>query len=230
MWPPAADFRAWERTGSYDPAMKPLVIVNSGGGGQAAVVFDACLAAGRPVAGWIRADEAANAPDRGLRLIGGLDTLRDDGLLSTHDVIVGGGMPAFRRSLSLEILASGATLATVRHPSATVSRLAEIGDGSFVAAGAVVGVHATLGRACMVNAGATIDHDCILADGASLSPGVHLAGFVHCGQDAFIGVGASIVPGVKIGARATVGAGAVVIRDVPVNATVVGNPAKPITR
>ncbi|MCW2602208.1 MAG: wbbJ [Pseudonocardiales bacterium] len=210
--------------------MKPLVIVNSGRGGQAAVVFDACLSAGRPVAGWIRADEAAIAPDRGLLLLGDLEALLDDLLLATHDVIVGGGSAQFRRKLSLEVQASGGSLATVRHPAATVSRLAEVGAGSFIAAAAVVGVHATLGVACMLNAGATVDHDCVLGDGVSLSPGVHLAGSVRCDRDAFVGVGASIGPGVTIGAGATVGAGAVVIRDVPAGVTVVGNPAKPLIR
>jgi UDP-2-acetamido-3-amino-2,3-dideoxy-glucuronate N-acetyltransferase len=43
---------------------------------------------------------------------------------------------------------------------------------------------------------------------------------------ASIGGGATILPGVRIGRRAMVGAGAVVIRDVPPNAVVVGNPAR----
>jgi acetyltransferase-like isoleucine patch superfamily enzyme len=43
---------------------------------------------------------------------------------------------------------------------------------------------------------------------------------------AFIGTGAIILPRLHIGAGATVGAGAVVTRDVPSRATVVGNPAR----
>jgi len=42
---------------------------------------------------------------------------------------------------------------------------------------------------------------------------------------ASIGAGAVILPGVRIGRRAMVGAGAVVTKDVPANAIVVGNPA-----
>jgi UDP-3-O-[3-hydroxymyristoyl] glucosamine N-acyltransferase len=41
-----------------------------------------------------------------------------------------------------------------------------------------------------------------------------------------IGAGASLLPGVKLGRRSTIGAGAVVTKDVPPGATVVGNPAR----
>ena len=41
-----------------------------------------------------------------------------------------------------------------------------------------------------------------------------------------IGANATILPGITIGENAMVGAGAVVTKDVPANAVVVGNPAK----
>ena len=45
-------------------------------------------------------------------------------------------------------------------------------------------------------------------------------------KGASIGANATILPGLTIGAHAMVGAGAVVVRDVPAGAVVVGNPAK----
>lgn len=47
---------------------------------------------------------------------------------------------------------------------------------------------------------------------------------------AAIGTGAIILPGLTIGMEATVGAGAVVTEDVPDGATVVGNPARLLTK
>jgi acetyltransferase-like isoleucine patch superfamily enzyme len=48
------------------------------------------------------------------------------------------------------------------------------------------------------------------------------------GSRASIGGGATILPGIRIGERAIIGAGAVVTADVPDDAVVVGNPARPI--
>ena len=45
-------------------------------------------------------------------------------------------------------------------------------------------------------------------------------------EGASIGIGAIILPGITIGKSAVVGAGAVVTRDVPPGATVIGNPAR----
>jgi serine O-acetyltransferase len=50
------------------------------------------------------------------------------------------------------------------------------------------------------------------------------------GNDVFIGAGAKIVGSVSVGDGARVGANAVVVHDVPPETTVVGIPAKPVTR
>jgi serine O-acetyltransferase len=50
------------------------------------------------------------------------------------------------------------------------------------------------------------------------------------GDDVFIGSGAKIIGGVRIGSGARVGANAVVLHDVPDGVTVVGIPARPLSR
>ena len=53
---------------------------------------------------------------------------------------------------------------------------------------------------------------------------------VHChtkiGKNCFIGAGSVILPGIQIGDYSIVGAGSVVVRDVPPNSIVAGNPAR----
>ena len=49
---------------------------------------------------------------------------------------------------------------------------------------------------------------------------------VHIGNNAWLGDGAKVLKGVTIGENSVVAAGAVVIRDVPANVVVAGNPAQ----
>lgn len=50
----------------------------------------------------------------------------------------------------------------------------------------------------------------------------------HVEPGAIIGANVTVLPGVRIGARALIGAGAVVVKDVPPGAVLVGNPARVI--
>ncbi|MDP4644990.1 MAG: hypothetical protein NWS71_11175 [Opitutales bacterium] len=59
------------------------------------------------------------------------------------------------------------------------------------------------------------------ASGAVASP-------VYIGDDCFVGARAIILKGVTIGARSIVGAGSVVVKDVPADTVVAGNPAREI--
>ena len=51
---------------------------------------------------------------------------------------------------------------------------------------------------------------------------------IHLKQNCSIGANATLLPGVVVGSHSMVGAGAVVTKDVPDYAVVVGNPAKVI--
>ena len=55
-------------------------------------------------------------------------------------------------------------------------------------------------------------------------------GNVEVGARTWFGIGAIAIQGVRIGANATIGAGSVVIRDLPDQITVAGNPAREIVR
>lgn len=155
----------------------------------------------------------------------------DDVLAASCDfdgVVVGIGSNTQRLALALRLVAAGAPLVTLIHPSAVISRRSTIGRGSLICAGAVVSVGATLGEAVIVNTSATVDHDCVLGDGVHVAPGAHLAGGVAVGAETWIGIGSTVREYVTIGNRVFIGAGAVVVKSIPDGMKVVGNPARPI--
>ncbi|MGH1354055.1 MAG: acetyltransferase [Thalassovita sp.] len=117
-------------------------------------------------------------------------------------------------------------LATLIHPSATVSPHAQIGAGNVICAGAIVGPFAKLGQGCIINTGASVDHDCVLSDGVHISPGARLGGGVFVGARTWIGIGAVVREYKSIGGDAMIGAGAAVTRDVANGARMGGVPAK----
>ena len=70
-----------------------------------------------------------------------------------------------------------------------------------------------------------IGHNCKIGKHVFVGPGVVLNGSVEVGDNTWIGGNAVIRQHIKIGKNAVVGQGAVVIKDIPTEITVVGNPA-----
>ena len=107
-----------------------------------------------------------------------------------------------------------------------ISKRITVGKGTVIMPGVTINSSVVIGRHAIVNTNASIDHDSILMDYVHISPNATLCGGVSIGEGTHVGAGAVIIPGIKIGNWVKIGAGSVVIRDVPDNATVVGNPGR----
>lgn len=122
----------------------------------------------------------------------------------------------------------GGSFGTAVHPSAIISRRAQIGAGTVVMQNAVVQSDAIIGCHCIVNTAATVDHDCVIDDFVHISPNASLCGNVHVGEGTQIGAGSVVVPGIKIGKWSLVCAGSVVTVDIPDYCIASGNRCKVI--
>lgn len=143
-------------------------------------------------------------------------------------VAIGGDKGEARISVQYYLESKGLIPLTAIHPTAFVASNAELGRGTQVLANASVCVEARLGEGCIVNTNAVVDHECQLGKGVHICPGATLAGCVTVEDFVMIGTGATILPRLTIGKGSIVGAGAVVIKSVPSNSIVVGNPAIPL--
>jgi sugar O-acyltransferase (sialic acid O-acetyltransferase NeuD family) len=109
----------------------------------------------------------------------------------------------------------------------------DIGDRTKISRGCIfekkvgIGSDALLGEFVTVMALTIIGHGVKVGDFCQIGSFVFIGGESQIGNDVVIHPHSSILPGIKVGNGAVIGAGSVVIRDVPENTTVFGNPAKP---
>ncbi len=109
---------------------------------------------------------------------------------------------------------------------ATVSSRSMIGNGVFIAPGAIINIAAELKDGTYVNTGATVDHDCVLEPFSCVQPGAHLAGGVRIGKRTMVGIGASVRQYLTVGDDGIIGGGAMVVKDIAPGKTVLGVPAQ----
>jgi sugar O-acyltransferase (sialic acid O-acetyltransferase NeuD family) len=146
--------------------------------------------------------------------------------VNVADIFVAIGNSKVRGDFIERLLAMGANVPTLIHPSAIIGACVEIGVGTAIMAGAVINPCSKLGKGVIVNTCSSIDHDCIIGDYSHISVGVHIAGTVQLGECVWLGAGAIVKNNVAICSECIIGAGAVVVEDVISYGTYVGVPAK----
>jgi sugar O-acyltransferase (sialic acid O-acetyltransferase NeuD family) len=206
-------------------------VVVYGAGGHGKVVADLILAGGEvDLLGFV--DDGAS-PGRvvlGRPVLGDGEWLAREAARGLFVVALGVGANAARRAVADRCAAFGAELFVAVHPRAVVASSAWLAPGVVVMAGAVVNPDAHVGRGAIVNTGAVVEHDVVVGDFAHLSPNASTGGAAKVGALAHLGLGSVVLSGVSVGEGAVVGAGAVVLRDVREGATVVGVPAREVSR
>ena len=139
--------------------------------------------------------------------------------------VIGLAFPQTKKKIVEMLKARGAKFATIIHPTALVSKFAEIGEGVVITQRSGLNANAKVGDFVTILE-SVVGHDACVGDYSTLSGNVSVNGHVQVGSMVYAGCGSMIAPGKKIGDGAQIGIGSVVISNVKVGTTVFGNPAK----
>ncbi len=143
------------------------------------------------------------------------------------EFVVGINDPRAKRSVVNTMKSLGdPTWGSVIHPTVSVQASVKTGYGVVILGGVEVTVNITIGHFTSINRLVSLGHDCVLGDYTSIAPLASISGSVTLCQGVDIGTSAAIRQRLSLGGGCAVGMGAVVVKDVPPNTLVVGNPAK----
>lgn len=142
----------------------------------------------------------------------------------------------------ISLFSAKSSIRVARGGYLSFGKLCTMESGSYI--GVRKGGHINLGDGVYINRNTIIvSHDNIsIGNGVTIGPGCYIydhdhapetkSGFktatIKIGKNVWIGANVVLLKGITVGDNSTIGAGSVVVKNVPENAIVVGNPAKVI--
>ncbi len=140
-----------------------------------------------------------------------------------------------RESLEAKCKGDSLSIASVKAANSIVLDQVEIAEGAVLCHFTQLTSNIKIGKQFHANIYSYVAHDCVIGDYVTFAPKVQCNGNVHIEDHVYIGTGAIIKQGtparpIVIGKGAVVGMGAVVTKSVAPGVTVIGNPARPLTK
>ena len=154
---------------------------------------------------------------------------------SAHFAVIAIGNSTMRENVATCCAEAGVATLDIRAANAMVLDDVTIGEGAILCGFTHLTSTIRIGRQFHANIYSYVGHDCVIGDFVTFAPAVKCNGNIRIEDHVYIGTGAVLKQGtperpLTIGRGAIVGMGAVVTKDVPPGAVVVGNPARPLQR
>jgi acetyltransferase EpsM len=117
--------------------------------------------------------------------------------------------------------------ATLIHPTAIIPKgFCSIGNGVLMSPLSQLSPDTTVEDNCILLPNSFLGHDSTMKRFSHITANSVIGGNVMIGRGAHVGTNATIRENISIGDFSLIGSGSVVLKDVPQNSIVVGNPAK----
>jgi len=160
------------------------------------------------------------------KVLGDFDYLLNRIDLSTN-VFIPIGNNKVRTSLLKKVIDKGFKTPNFIHSDCQIHESVNIGKCVYILPGTNIMPLTIINDFVLISMGVNIAHHTIIEEGCFFSQGSNIGASVHFEKNVFCGIASTVMTGVKnVGEDALIGAAAVIIRDVPKNAIVVGNPGK----
>lgn len=112
------------------------------------------------------------------------------------------------------------------HPFSWIGANITLGKGIIIYPGVTINYETVIEDFVTINMNCSLGHNAHISKFSTLSPSVNLGGYTEIGELSFIGIGVNTIQSTKIGKNTIIGGASMIIKDIPDNCTVVGNPGK----
>jgi len=145
------------------------------------------------------------------------------------------GNSKVRERIATTCIDAGATPFSIKAANVVTMDNNKIDNGAILSPFVTITSNVKIGAFFHANIYSYVAHDCVIGDFVTFAPSVKCNGNVVIEDHAYIGTGAVIMQGKQgkplvVGRGAIVGMGSVVTKSVPPGVTVIGNPARPLTK
>lgn len=140
------------------------------------------------------------------------------------------GEPRSKKRVFEMLCEKSCTFANIISPTATISPYAKLGVGLIIKKDALVSPEAVIGDNTTLQSFVAVGHGVVIGRHCQIATHSVIGGETKLGDCVYVGLNCPIKEKLYIGSNAVLSAGAVVLKDVPKNCTVMGNPARVIAK